>query len=92
MPSLRGVDRAVGDARDLRIVELRDIGANYPETLRRWRTNVDEHRDEVRALALGPTFSRLWTLYLCYCEAAFLERRVSDIQVVLAKPAWRPAA
>jgi cyclopropane-fatty-acyl-phospholipid synthase len=31
----------------------------------------------------------LWDLYLCYCEAAFLERHISDVQVVLAKPAWR---
>jgi hypothetical protein len=28
-------------------------------------------------------------LYLCYCEAAFLERHISDVQILLAKPAWR---
>lgn len=91
LPSVESIVRSA-TRRDLRVIELRDIGANYPETLGRWRANVDEHRDAVRALALGPTFSRLWMLYLCYCEAAFLERRVSDVQVVLAKPAWRPAA
>ena len=91
LPSVESIVRSA-TRRDLRVVELRDIGANYPETLRRWRANVDEHRYAVRALGLGPTFSRLWMLYLCYCEAAFLERRVSDVQVGLAKPAWRPAA
>lgn len=27
--------------------------------------------------------------YFAYCEAAFLERRVSDVQVVLARSGWR---
>jgi cyclopropane-fatty-acyl-phospholipid synthase len=34
-------------------------------------------------------FRRLWTLYLAYCEAAFLEHHVSDVQLVLAKPSWQ---
>jgi cyclopropane-fatty-acyl-phospholipid synthase len=36
-----------------------------------------------------PAFRRLWDLYLAYCEAGFLERHISDVQIVLAKPAWR---
>ena len=40
-------------------------------------------------LGLGEAFYRLWHIYLCYCEAAFLERHVSDVQVVLARSGWR---
>ena len=29
--------------------------------------------------------------YLSFCEAGFAERRIMDVQVVLAKPAYRPA-
>ena len=43
----------------------------------------------LRRLEVGTEFRRLWTLYLAYCEAAFLERHVSDVQIVLAKPSWR---
>lgn len=71
----------------LRLVDLRDIGDHYPETLRRWRANVDDHAEEVAALGLGTEFRRLWDLYLTYCEAAFLEHHVSDVQVVFEKPA-----
>jgi cyclopropane fatty-acyl-phospholipid synthase-like methyltransferase len=31
----------------------------------------------------------MWTFYLAYCEAAFLERHVSNVQVVFAKREWR---
>jgi cyclopropane-fatty-acyl-phospholipid synthase len=32
---------------------------------------------------------RLWDLYLAYCEAGFRERRIRDVQLLLAKPRWR---
>jgi cyclopropane-fatty-acyl-phospholipid synthase len=30
----------------------------------------------------------MWDLYLAYCEAGFRERRISDVQLLLAKPAY----
>jgi cyclopropane fatty-acyl-phospholipid synthase-like methyltransferase len=41
----------------------------------------------VTAMGLGTEFRRLRDLYLAYCEAAFLTRHVSDVQVVLAEAA-----
>jgi cyclopropane-fatty-acyl-phospholipid synthase len=70
-------------------VDLEDIGRHYAETLSRWAANLDAHELEVQRLGVGVEFRRLWALYLAYCEAAFLERHVSDVQVVLAKPSWR---
>lgn len=69
----------------LRLVELHDLGASYPPTLRAWWANVVEHGEQVEALDLGPGFLRLWQLYLAYCEAGFLERRISVVQVVLER-------
>ena len=89
LPSVGAITRSTTRATDLGIIDLEDIGRHYAETLRRWRTNVDARLDDVERLGLGPTFVRLWRLYLSYCEAAFLERHVSDVQMVLAKPAWR---
>ena len=31
----------------------------------------------------------MWEYYLCYCEGAFLERAISDVQIVFAKPGCR---
>jgi cyclopropane-fatty-acyl-phospholipid synthase len=87
LPSVTSIHTSARRA-GLRLVDLCDIGDHYPETLRRWRANVDKHAREVTAMGLGTEFRRLWDLYLTYCEAAFLERHVSDVQVVLAKPAW----
>jgi cyclopropane-fatty-acyl-phospholipid synthase len=79
----------VARATDLRIVDLEDIGRHYAETLQRWAANLDSHEAQLQRLKVSTEFRRLWALYLAYCEAAFLERHVSDVQVVLAKPSWR---
>jgi cyclopropane-fatty-acyl-phospholipid synthase len=89
--SVEAVARSTARATDLRMVDLEDIGCHYAETLRRWRANLRAHGPEAAALDLGERFQRLWDFYLCYCEAAFAERHVSDVQIVLAKPAWRGA-
>ena len=75
---------------DMRFVDLEDIGLHYAETLRRWKVRVDDHRSEIEDLGFDQRFVRMWRLYLSYCEAAFIERHVSDIQIVLAKQGWRP--
>ena len=67
------------------------MGHHYAETLRRWRANLVLREAEVERLCLSAEFRRLWALYLSYCEAAFLERHVSDVQLVLAKPGRRGA-
>jgi glycine/D-amino acid oxidase-like deaminating enzyme len=35
------------------------------------------------------SFHRLWELYLSYCEGGFAERRIQDVQLLLAKPGYR---
>ncbi len=73
----------------LHVVDVEDIGRHYAETLRRWRANLEAHAEAIGALGFDERFRRLWRLYLAYCEASFLERRISDVQVVLAGAAWR---
>ena len=70
---------------DLRIVDLEDIGRHYAETLARWRANLVIHANQFQELGLGEEFERMWHMHLCYCEAAFLERHISDVQLVLAR-------
>ena len=77
---------------DLSLVDLRDIGRHYTTTLRHWRLNLDSRLDAARALGLSDRFLRMWRYYFAYCEAGFAERRISDVQMVFARPAWRPVA
>ena len=88
LPSVASLTASLARATDLRIVDLEDIGRHYAETLRAGRTTWRRH-DAVATLGVGREFRRLWDLYLAYCEASFLERHISDVQLVLAKPAWR---
>jgi cyclopropane-fatty-acyl-phospholipid synthase len=88
IPSV-GAMVAAGAASGLRAVGLDDIGPHYAETLKRWRERFLDRREDAAALGFGEPFLRLWELYLAYCEAGFLEGRISDVQMVLrhANPA-----
>ena len=88
LPSQEVVARQLARRTDLRTVDLYDLTPHYPETLRRWRENVEAHAGELAGLGYDERFQRLWRMYLSYCEAGFQERRISVVQTVLAKPRW----
>ncbi len=85
LPSVETMQRAVGRATSLRLLELADFGHDYARTLREWRVRFEERESDVRLLGFDDRFVRLWTYYLCYCEAAFLERAVGVAQFCWAK-------
>ncbi len=90
IPSVSVLSRASAQASDLGLVALEDIGQHYPSTLRAWRQNIAERLPEIKALGYQPEFLRLWDLYLSYCEGGFLERSISNVQMLFCKPDWRP--
>jgi cyclopropane-fatty-acyl-phospholipid synthase len=89
LPSLEVISRSVARGTDLRQVHLEDITAHYAETLARWRERFLAATERLTALGYDERFRRLWELYLCYCEAGFRERRIQDVQILLAKPGYR---
>ncbi|MDQ6811447.1 MAG: cyclopropane-fatty-acyl-phospholipid synthase family protein [Actinomycetota bacterium] len=86
LPSLAAISQSLERRTDLRVEHLEDLTPHYVETLRRWRVNFLRNARRLAALGYDERFRRLWTLYLCYCEAGFAERRIGDVQLVLAKP------
>ena len=89
IPSIGAITRSIARATPLVVVDVEDIGRHYAETLRRWDEQVARHADDVTALGLDTRFQRLWHFYLCFCEGAFLERHISDVQMVMAMPDWK---
>jgi len=89
LPSLEVISRSVARGTDLRQVHLEDITAHYAETLSRWRESFLAASEQVSALGYDQRFRRLWEFYLSYCEGGFRERRIQDVQLMLAKPAYR---
>jgi cyclopropane-fatty-acyl-phospholipid synthase len=92
LPSMEVIMRNLARRTDLQAVGLEDLTASYVETLRRWRDNFLAHGDELARLGYDERFQRIWTLYLAYCEAGFAERRICDVQLLLAKPRWAARA
>ena len=79
-------DRILEARTALRIVHAEDIALSYATTLRRWRERFLARWGEVRRLGFDDRFRRTWEYYLAVCEAAFRAGRVSDLQLVLARP------
>lgn len=71
----------------LRVVDRLSFGADYAETLRRWRAGFLAKLDEVRRQGFGDRFIRLWEFYLAYCEAAFDAGNTDVVQFTLERPA-----
>jgi cyclopropane-fatty-acyl-phospholipid synthase len=88
LPSLRVIARNVARVTDFREAHLEDITAHYATTLQRWRERFLAATERVAELGYDERFRRMWELYLCYCEGGFRERRIQDVQLLLAKPGF----
>ena len=89
LPSQEQIAKQIARRTDLRSVDLDDLTAHYPETLRRWRANFEAAAEQLQSLGYDERFRRLWRLYLSYCEAGFAERRITLTQTLFAKPLAR---
>lgn len=76
LPSNAYIARAIERMTDMQMVGFRDITDSYPPTLRSWRENFNAGIEQLRELGYDAGFERLWNLYLAYCEAGFIERRI----------------
>jgi cyclopropane-fatty-acyl-phospholipid synthase len=61
------------------------FGADYAETLRRWRVAFLERAQLVRGLGFDERFMRIWQFYLAYCEAAFALGDTDVVQFTLRR-------
>jgi cyclopropane-fatty-acyl-phospholipid synthase len=86
LPSLEVIARHVATDTDMRIAHLEELTEDYVRTLRCWRENFNAAEQALAELGYDERFRRMWELYLAYCEAGFAERRIGDVQIVLAKP------
>ena len=90
LPAQAPLLRLTAEHTPLRPVGVEELGPHYATTLRRWAENfaaVPLHRLE--ALGFDARFQRLWRFYLAYMEAGFSERRIGNVHLMLAGPAFR---
>jgi cyclopropane-fatty-acyl-phospholipid synthase len=77
--------RASAAAAGLKVVNEFEFGADYAETLARWRGRFLTHEAQVRELGFDTRFVRLWEFYLAYCEAAFAVGNTNVVQFTLQR-------
>ncbi|MEO8371625.1 MAG: cyclopropane-fatty-acyl-phospholipid synthase family protein [Candidatus Solibacter sp.] len=85
LASMVGVLASLARATSLGLFLAEDMGAHYARTLAEWRRRFHDRELEVRELGFDDRFIRMWDYYLAYCEGAFLERHISDVQLLLTK-------
>ena len=88
LPSRRQIAECVARVTSMREVWLDDITAHYPPTLAAWRERFLGAWERLRRRGYDERFRRLWDFYLSSSEAGFRERRIGDVQVLLAKPGY----
>jgi cyclopropane-fatty-acyl-phospholipid synthase len=76
--------RAAASAAGLEVRDEHAFGADYAETLRRWRRAFHAATPAVRALGYDERFVRMWDFYLAYCEAAFDTQCTDVVQFELS--------
>jgi cyclopropane-fatty-acyl-phospholipid synthase len=85
IPSLGALTQALRGT-TLHLTNLEEIGTNYAETLRRWRSRFHGRFGDVAQLGYDERFQRTWDFYLAFCEAAFRTRTLLDAQLLLERP------
>jgi cyclopropane-fatty-acyl-phospholipid synthase len=78
--------RAEARRAGLQIIGELAFGADYAETLRRWRVQFLARDPQVRQLGFDTRFMRIWEFYLAYCEAAFATHNTDVMQFTLRRP------
>ncbi len=82
-----GAFRAEAARAGLVVVNELAFGADYAETLRRWRARFVSQDGPLRQLGFDTRFMRIWEFYLAYCEAAFDTGSTDVVQFTLRRPA-----
>lgn len=86
IPSVTAMNDSITRATDMRLFHLEDIGPHYVTTLQAWRDNLYKNREQIHSLGYPTEFFRMWEFYFCYCEGGFMQRAISDVQMLLTKP------
>ncbi len=89
IPSVSVLVDAAARHADAVLIDLDDIGQDYARTLREWSRRFEARRADIAAVGFDERFLRRWRFYFAYCEGGFLERAISDVQMLFAMPGYR---
>lgn len=85
IPSVQAISDVLRAHTPLRMAADYPMGQHYARTLAQWRERFLAAGGEVARLGFGPTFQRMWNLYLAYSEAGFRAGYLDVHQFVLER-------
>ncbi len=85
VPSQRALDEAAQRHTSLRVTDSLRFGADYAETLRRWRVEFVRRWPDLVGAGYDETFRRQWEFYLAYCQAGFATGYLDVAQLTLRR-------
>jgi cyclopropane-fatty-acyl-phospholipid synthase len=85
IPSLQAITDVLRGHTSLRVTADFPMGPHYARTLAEWRKRFLAAADAVTQLGFGPTFQRMWNLYLAYSEAGFRAGYLDVHQLLLER-------
>ncbi len=83
IPSLQAITDALREHTSLRVTADYPMGQHYARTLAEWRSRFLAATAQVGQLGFGPTFQRMWNLYLAYSEGGFRAGYLDAHQLIL---------
>lgn len=69
----------------LNLLHMEEFTEHYAKTLNIWHENFNQKLEQVKKLGFDEYFIRMWKMYLCYCEAAFLTRNINLVQIAFTR-------
>jgi len=85
LPSVSKILEVTTNKTNLNLLNLEDYTEHYAKTLNIWHQKFIAQLDKVKGLGFDEYFVRMWKMYLCYCEAAFLTRNINLVQVAFTR-------
>ena len=85
IPSRTAIDETLAQHTTLRVGDDHRFGADYAETLRRWRQTFLANWPAIQAEGFDEPFRRTWEYYLAYSEAGFASHYLDVAQLLLTR-------
>lgn len=86
IPSIGAILESNASSTEMKLINLEDFGVSYAYTLRDWQRKFDQNIEAIEKAGYLKDFQRMWRFYFSYCEGGFLERAISDVHLLFAKP------
>ncbi len=67
LPSVGVINKAINNVCDLTMIDLKEMGLDYANTLHIWHQEFNKNSRQVKELGFDDYFIRKWNYYLCYC-------------------------